>query len=80
MEGLALVILVLIVLAVAYKLGLFNPIIDLTDVATRESKVYNREHKIKVAKRYLSKENTLTSEEVSKINESIKSIDNLQFD
>ena len=44
-----LVVLAVIVIAVLYKLGLFGPILDLSDVATRESSVYNREHKVKVA-------------------------------
>lgn len=80
MEGFALVALVLIALAVFYKLGLFRPIVDLTDVATRESAVYNREHKIKVAKRYLNAENTMSEDDITKINSNIEAIDSLNFD
>lgn len=75
-----LVLIILVALAVAYKLGLFGPIIDLSDVATRESKAYNREHKVKVAKRYLNNENTFGEDDITKINANIKSIDDLKFD
>jgi len=76
MEGFALVLVVIIALAVAYKLGLHGPIYDLTSVATRESSVYNREHKVKVAKRY---ENAAVDIDVEKVNETIKKIDSLNF-
>ena len=71
-----LVLLALIVLAVVYKLGLFGPILDLSDVATRESSVYNREHKVKVAKRY---EGLATDIDVDKVNATIAKIDELNF-
>ena len=81
MEGFALVVLVLIGLALVYKLGLFGPIIDLSNVATRESAAYNREHKSKVAKRYLNNaEYTFGTEDITKINANIKAIDELKFD
>lgn len=72
-----LVIIVIIVLAVVYKLGLFGPIVDLTQVATRESQVYNREHKVKVAKRY---EDLAADIDVEKVNETIAKVDELEFD
>lgn len=72
-----LVLIVLIVLAVVYKLGLFGPILDLTNVATRESSVYNREHKTKVGQRY---EKLATELDVDKINSNIAKIDSLRFD
>lgn len=72
-----LVIILIIVLAVVYKLGLFGPVIDLTQVATRESKAYNREHKVKVAKRY---ENLAADIDAAKVNETIKKVDALEFD
>jgi hypothetical protein len=75
-----IVLVLLIALAVAYKLGLFNPIIDLVDVGTRESRIYNREHKVKVARRYLGGDNTFSVSDVKKINTNIESIDNLKFD
>ena len=75
-----IIFIVLIALAVAYKLGLFGPVVDLSDVATRESKAYNREHKTKVAKRYLKNEFTFTDDEVVNINKNIKAIDELKFD
>lgn len=80
MEGMALVVLVLVALAVAYKLGLFAPVVALTDVANREAAVYNREHKVKVARRYLASDNTFGDEEVAKINSNIEAIDTLKFD
>lgn len=71
-----LVIITIIALAVIYKLGLFGPITDLSEVATRESSVYNREHKAKVAKRY---ESLATDINVEKVNETIEKIDSLKF-
>lgn len=72
-----LVIIVIIVLAVVFKLGLFGPVVDLTQVATRESQAYNREHKVKVAKRY---ENLAANIDAEKVNETITKIDELEFD
>lgn len=72
-----LVIIVIIVLAVVYKLGLFGPVVDLTQVATLESQAYNREHKVKVAKRY---ENLAADIDAAKVNETIAKVDALEFD
>lgn len=72
-----LVIIVIIVLAVVFKLGLFGPVVDLTQVATRESQAYNREHKVKVAKRY---ETLAANIDAEKVNETITKIDELEFD
>ena len=72
-----LVIIVIIVLAVVYKLGLFGPVVDLTQVATRESQAYNREHKVKVAKRY---ENLAADIDAARVNETIAKVDALEFD
>lgn len=47
-----MVLIVVIGLLVIYKLGLFRPIVDLSEAATRESATYNDEHKLAVAKRY----------------------------
>ncbi len=80
MESLALVFIVLLVLGVVYKLGLFGPILDLTAVATRESAVYNHEHKAKVAKRYLVKDSVLSEADVNKINANIKAMESINFD
>jgi hypothetical protein len=71
-----LVLALIVVLAVVYKLGLFGPILDLTDVATRESSAYNREHKVKVGKRY---EGLAADIDVEKINATIKKVDELDF-
>lgn len=75
-----LIFILLILLAVVYKLGLFGPIADLSDVATRESSEYNRSHKAKVAKRYLDAEYDMTEDDITKINDNIKAIDELKFD
>ena len=80
MEGFALVVLVLVALAVAYKLGLFSAVISLTNVATREADVYDAEHKVKVVKRYLASENAVSAEDVVKVNEVIKSLESINFD
>tara|TARA_R110000744_G_scaffold147612_4_gene260571 strand:- start:537 stop:761 length:225 start_codon:yes stop_codon:yes gene_type:complete len=72
-----LVLILVIALAVAYKLGLFGPIIDLSDVASRESSAYNREHKVKVAKRYESMTDEFDAE---KVNANIAKVDSLKFD
>jgi|SaaInl59LU_5_DNA_1037362.scaffolds.fasta_scaffold07268_4 hypothetical protein len=72
-----LVLILLVVLFVVYKLGLFAPVLDLTAVATRESSVYNRSHKVAVAKRY----ETMTADlNTDAINNTIKKIDELHFD
>ena len=71
------VLILIVLLFVVYKLGLFAPVLDLTNVATRESAAYNREHKEKVGLRY---ENMSTTLDVDKINENIKRIDALNFD
>ena len=72
-----LVLILIVLLAVMYKLGLFGPILDLAQVATRESSTYNREHKVAVGKRY---EGLTADLDVDKINETIKKIDSLKFD
>jgi len=80
MEGFALIALVLIGLFVIYRLGLFAPVVDLSAVATRESKAYNRSHKAAVAKRYLDAELEFTTDQTNKINNNIEAIDSLKFD
>lgn len=72
-----LLIVLLVVLFVVFKLGLFQPIVELSTVATRESAAYNREHKARVAKRY---ENLTTDIDVVKVNENVAKIDSLNFD
>jgi hypothetical protein len=79
MEGFALVALVVIGLVVLYKLNVFSAVISLTNVATREAEVYDVEHKAKVVKRYLSKENAISAEDVKKVNVIIKSLDDVNF-
>ena len=77
MEALVVLIVLIVVLFVAFKLGLFSPVVELAAVATRESTAYNREHKARVAKRY----QTMAADvDVAKINENIAKIDALNFD
>lgn len=76
----SLVVMAVIALFVVYKLGLFGPIIGLTNVAVRESAIYDREHKVKVAKRYLSGDNEFSADDIAKINSNIAAIDELKFD
>lgn len=77
MEVLSLLLIVMFSAWVVFKLGLFNPIVNLAQVADRESFVYNRSHKIKVAKRY---QDMSADVDVVKVNETIAKIDALQFD
>jgi hypothetical protein len=77
MEIIAYVMVALVVMAVMFKLGLFNPIVELSAVATRESSAYNREHKARVAKRY---ENLVTDVDLEKVAENVAKIDALSFD
>ena len=77
MEGLGLVVIVVVGLFTLYRLGLFSPIVELSQVATRESTVYNRSHKAVVAKRY---ESMAVDVDVTKVNENIAKIDALAFD
>jgi hypothetical protein len=77
MEMIGLVLVLLVALFVVWKLGLFNPIVELSAVATRESSAYNREHKVRVAKRY---ENLTADIDVDKVNANIKVVDEFNFD
>lgn len=72
-----LVLIVVICLAVVFKLGLLSPIKDLAEVATRESTVYKDEHKARVAKRY---ESLAADVDIEKVNENIKKVRSLNFD
>jgi hypothetical protein len=74
---LAILLVLLVLLAVAYKLGLFELIKELTEEATLKRKAYIEEHKIKTYKRY---ENMDTDFDVDAINEKIRKIDSLKFD
>ena len=62
-----LVLITVVGLFVLYKVGAFGAALDLFAVATRESSAYNRDHKKKVAKRYLNAEYSFTEEEITKI-------------
>jgi hypothetical protein len=68
---------VLLIVVVAYKLGLFELIKELIDEATRKSKAYNEEHKMKTYRCY---DNMDTDFDVDAINEKIRKIDSLKFD
>jgi hypothetical protein len=68
---------VLLIVVIAYKLGLFELIKELIDEATRKSKAYNEEHKMKTNNRY---DNMDTDFDVDAINEKIRKIDSLKFD
>lgn len=72
-----LLLIIMFVTFVAYRLGVFGAIEALTQVATRESTAYNREHKARVAKRYENLSGTFDTE---KVNENIKAVDELNFD
>jgi hypothetical protein len=78
MEGLALVLIVVIVLFVVWRLGVLESLKELARVATRETSAFNREHKVKVIKRYSSME--VDIEMVKKVNENIALIDNINFE
>ena len=77
MEGFALVVMMVVVLVVVWQLGLFAPVVHLSNVATRESAAYDREHKGRVARRY---ESLTTDIDVEKVNANIAKIDQLNFD
>ena len=75
-----LLVILLVGLFVIYKLGLFNPAVNLANVATRASSKYDRDHKEKIARSYLGSSSTFTEEDITKINTNIKNIDDLKFD
>lgn len=77
MEALIILVILLVALFTLFKLGLFKPVVELTQVATRESSAYNREHKARVGRRYQTLEPDL---DVEKINANIAKIDALDFD
>jgi hypothetical protein len=78
METIGLVAVLIVGLFVVWKLGLFSPVIQLSDVATRESAAYNREHKLRVAKRY--EQLDINVESAEKITQNIALIDAFNFD
>jgi len=78
MEGLALVFIVVIVLFVVWKLGMLDSIVEISNVATRESTAFNREHKVKVMNRY--KDMNIDVDAVAKVNENIALVDSINFD
>ena len=75
-----LIAVVIIILAVVYKLGLFSPIVDLAAVASNESKVYKDEHTAKVKRRYLDADFTFTEEDEATIANNIKAVRDINFD
>ena len=77
MDIIGLLLIVLFATFVVYKLGIFGSIEELAAVATRESTAYNREHKVRVAKRYESLSENFDPE---KINDHIAKVDKLNFD
>lgn len=74
---LGLFLIIAFVTFVVWKLGVFNSVVELSEVATRESTAYNREHKARVAKRY---ENLTATFDAEKVNANLKQIDELNFD
>lgn len=78
MEMFGVLLIVALLLFVVWKLGLFNPIVNLSNVATRESAAYDREHKVRVMKRYEGLE--VGIESVEKVNETIALVDAIDFD
>ena len=78
MEMFGVLLIVALLLFVVWKLGLFNPIVNLSNVATRESAAYDREHKVRVRKRYEGLE--VGIESVEKVNETIALVDAIDFD
>ena len=80
MEGMALVVVVVISLVVLYKIGVFGALIKVVNVANREADKYDRDHKAKTAKSYLSADVSFAAADIKKINDNIAAIDNLKFD
>lgn len=80
MTGMALVAVVVIGLFVLYNLGVFGALVKLVNVANREADKYDREHKAKTAKSYLSADVSFSAADLKKINDNIESIDKLKFD
>jgi hypothetical protein len=74
---LAVLAVLLVLLAVAYKLGLFELVKELAEETTIKSKAYNEENKIKSHKGI---ENMNTDFDVDAINKKIRKIDCLNFD
>lgn len=77
MEAIITLLIILVVLFTLYKLGAFQPLVHLTNVANREATVYDRSHKVAVGKRY---QNMTADLDADKINSTIKTIDGLNFD
>jgi hypothetical protein len=77
MEVLVILVLVVVGWLIVKSLGIVDALQEVVGVATRESTVYNREHKVAVAKRYQS---ALVDVDIEKVNANIATIDSLQFD
>lgn len=77
METLALLLIVMFATFVLYRLGVFGSIEHLFNVATREATAYDREHKVRVAKRY---EGLTADIDVEKVNTNVAVVDSFDFD
>ena len=77
MSELMILLSVVVVLVVLRSLGAFGSVVQLTQVATRETAAYNRLHKVKTAEVY---QNATTNIDVVKVNENIELIDSMNFD
>ena len=77
MDILAMLLLLIFGTWVAYRLKIPYSIEKMAEVATREATAYNREHKVRVAKRYMTLDEDFDSE---KVNSNIAKIDAVNFD
>jgi hypothetical protein len=77
MEVLMLLVLVVVGWLIIKSLGIVTAMKEVVGVATRESTVYNREHKVSVAKRYM---NMTTDVDAAKVNAAIATVDAYDFD
>jgi hypothetical protein len=77
MEVLMLLVLVVVGWLIIKSLGIVTAMKEVVGVATRESTVYNREHKVSVAKRYM---NMTTDVDAEKVNAAIATVDAYDFD
>jgi len=73
-----IVLTVLITVAVVWKLGLFKPIVVLSNTAVRETSLYDAEHKVASIQRYKTLE--LDEEDVIKAANNKATLDNFNFD
>lgn len=71
----AILLIVIVLAGILYLLGLFKPVVNLANVATRESELYDNNHFVKTMKEY---ETMGTDVDMDKVKENVNKISELK--